>query len=237
MSGKRRVGIFGGMFDPVHAGHLDVLNAAWTGLGLTDLCVLPSNLPPHRPPPVASSYHRFAMVALAIAGRPGWHVSDIELSRAGSSYTIETLQRFHADGLTAKELFFLTGADAFLEIATWKDYPALLDAAHFVVVSRPGVHATDLPRRLPALATRMTSSAEPASSRSTLIFLLDAPTRDVSSTAIRQARRSGNSIAGLVPASVQQHIEQHGLYEDPALRDPTASSLNERPAGTLHGRD
>lgn len=233
-----RVGIFGGMFDPIHTGHLDVLDAVWTALALTELWVLPTNLPPHRPPPVASGYHRFAMVALAIAGRTGWRVSDFELTRAGSSYTIETLKRFHADGLAAKELFFITGADAFLEIATWKDYPALLDAAHFVAVSRPGVRADELPRRLPALAPRMTTTVEPASSwPSTLIFLLDAPTRDVSSSAIRQARRGGNSISGLVPASVRQHIEQHALYEESALAGPASSSINGRPAGRLHGRD
>ena len=155
MTARRRVGILGGTFDPVHCGHLDVGAAAQAALGLEELLVLPSNIPPHRPQPIASSYHRFAMVALAILGRPGWRALDLELREDGRSYTSETLHRLHDDGFTAQELFFVTGADAFLEIATWKNYPAVLDLAHFAVVSRPGVPVGTLPAQLPALAVRM----------------------------------------------------------------------------------
>ena len=138
MTPNRRVGILGGMFDPIHNGHLDVLGAAQERLELSEVIVLPSNIPPHRPPPAVSSYHRFAMVALAIAGRPGWRALDLELREAAPSYTSDTLRRFHAQGFGVAEIFFITGADAFLDIATWKDYPALLDLAHFAVISRRG---------------------------------------------------------------------------------------------------
>ena len=239
MTAPRRVGILGGTFDPVHCGHLDVGAAAQTALGLEELLVLPSNIPPHRPQPIASSYHRFAMVALAILGRPGWRALDLELREDGRSYTSETLHRLHDDGFTAQELFFVTGADAFLEIATWKNYPAVLDLAHFAVVSRPGVPVGTLPTQLPALADRMRKVAPGPTVRlkadttygtevrlkpdgtygteamsGTVIFLIDAPTADVSATAIRHARARREPIAGMVPPTVRQHIEQHALYED-----------------------
>src|SRR5947209_8259882 len=135
----RRIGILGGTFDPIHRGHLDLAEAAERRLALTEVLVIPSNIPPHRPQPAASSCHRFAMVALAIVGRPHWRVSDIELA-AGSapSFTVTTLDRLHADGYAPTELFFLIGADAFADIDSWRDYPAILDRAHFAVTSRPG---------------------------------------------------------------------------------------------------
>ena len=85
-----------------------------------------------------------------MVGRPGWQVLDLEMRAAMRSYTSDTLKSFHADGFRAAELFFIAGADAFVEIATWKDYPGLLDLAHFAVISRPGTPVSQLPARLPA---------------------------------------------------------------------------------------
>lgn len=212
----RRIGILGGTFDPIHQGHLDAAGAAMRALGLTRLYVVTAHLPPHRPQPAASGYHRFAMAALAVAGRSGWQASDMELLERGPSYTSAMLKRFHERGYAAPELFFIAGADAFADIGTWHDYPAILGRAHFAVVSRPGSRAGDLPRRLPRLASRMTSP--PPGERSpggTMIFLIDAPTADVSSTAIRRSVAAGGSIEGMVPPAVRQHIEQHGLYSSP----------------------
>ncbi|MEO8257400.1 MAG: nicotinate-nucleotide adenylyltransferase [Acidobacteriota bacterium] len=155
MTAPRRVGILGGTFDPIHCGHLDAGAAAQTALDLGELLVLPSNIPPHRPQPEASGYHRFAMVALAIAGRRGWRALDLELREDGRSYTSDSLHRLHHQGFDAQELYFVTGADAFLEIATWKHYPAVLNLAHFAVISRRGTPVGELPARLPALADRM----------------------------------------------------------------------------------
>lgn len=233
----RRVGILGGTFDPIHCGHLDVGRAGETALALTNVLVVPSNTPPHRPQPVASSYHRFAMAALAILGRPRWRASDLELLAAAPSYTSATLDRLHAAGYAAVELFFLVGADTFAEIATWKDYPAILDRAHFAVVSRPGMMATELPRHLPDLVDRMTGPGDGAlAAARPSIFLIDAPTADVSATAIRGRRGDGQSIAGLVPPAVQQHIEQHGLYTMTAPDTDAAGARSTQTAGRLHDR-
>ena len=238
MTARRRVGILGGMFDPIHCGHLDAAAAAQQALRLDEMLVLPSNIPPHRAQPVASTYHRFAMVALAIAGRAGWRAVDLELRETAPSYTSRTLGRLHAEGFRTGELFFITGADAFVEIGGWKDYPALLDLAHFAVVSRPGTPASSMPDRLPTLASRMYRPAEvPATVRSTVIFLIDSATTDVSSTAIRRACAAGESIAGMVPHAVRQHIDQHRLYGGPAPAGESGRESGHQPAGRLHGQD
>jgi nicotinate-nucleotide adenylyltransferase len=231
----KRVGILGGTFDPIHCGHLDAAVAAYAALDLTELLVITSNVPPHRPSPVASSYHRFAMVCLAVAGRPGWRASDLELLDSGRSYTSTTLQKLHAEGYAPGELYFIIGADAFADITSWVDYPAILDYAHFAVVARPGHRVIDTPQRLPALAGRMVHPPLDASRRDPSIILLDAPTSDVSSTAIRERRMHGESIAGLVPDSVRQHIEQHELYSSTSAERRTSDGARASAAGRLHG--
>jgi len=170
----RRIGIMGGTFDPIHWGHLETGFAAETALKLHRLLVITSNVPPHRETPHASSYHRFAMVSLAVAGRNGWRASDLELRLRTESFTADTLKQFHDRGYAPAELFFVIGADAFTEIESWKDYPRVLDYAHFAVVSRPGYPAGDAPDRRPdSRAARPRRSARsraladsPSSSRS-----------------------------------------------------------------------
>jgi nicotinate-nucleotide adenylyltransferase len=212
----RRVGILGGTFDPIHYGHMGVAEAAETALGLTRVYVVTANVPPHRRQPVASPFQRYAMVVLAVGHRPNWRASDMELRLEGPSYTSDTLERYNQRGYERNELFFVIGADAFADIPTWHDYPRILDTANFAVVSRPGLSVRALPERLPALAPRMKHGpfevADTPDTSETLIFLIDAPTPDVSGTAIRTRRQEGHSIEGLVPTLVQQYIEQHGLY-------------------------
>jgi nicotinate-nucleotide adenylyltransferase len=233
----RRIGILGGTFDPFHCGHLDLGRAAESALGLTRLIVVTAHIPPHRTPPVASGYHRFAMVAMAINGQAHWEASDAELRVGAPSFTTTTLQRLHDEGCAASELFFIIGADAFAEIESWKDYPAILDRAHFAVVSRPGFPAATAAARLPALAARIGAPGHAGAARTPSIFLIDAPTADVSATAIRRRAAAGESIAGLVSPAVRQHIEQHGLYASPATCEAGADSSPIPAAGRLHGQD
>ena len=134
-----RLGLLGGTFDPVHEGHLAAGRAARAALALDQVRLVPAHVPPHRAVgPRASTPHRFAMAAIAALDEPGWTVSDVELERDGPSFTYDTLAAAQASGLTASQIFFIIGADAFAEIATWSRYPAVLDLAHFVVVTRPG---------------------------------------------------------------------------------------------------
>jgi nicotinate-nucleotide adenylyltransferase len=152
------------------------------------------------------------MAALAINGVAGLSINDMELASSGPSYTADTLARLHEAGLSASQIFFITGADAFAEIETWRHYPGVLELAHFVVIARPGHPLAGLPARLPALAERMTRARAAPAGRKTAIFLVDANTPDVSSTEIRERIGRREPLAGLVDPAVEAHIVRHGLY-------------------------
>jgi nicotinate-nucleotide adenylyltransferase len=236
MTARRRLGILGGTFDPIHRGHIDLARAAERTLALTRVFVIPAHVPPHRSQPFASSFHRFAMVSLSVAGRAGWRASDLELRSEAPSYTSTTLAKFHERGYEPTELFFIIGADAFAEIGTWRDYPHILSGAHFAVVSRPGSPALEMPRRLPLLADRMTTPRTERMPPLPSIILIDADTADVSSTAIRARRAAGEPIVDLVDPGVQQHIEQHGLYTSMGTGRRAGDRRPEPAAGRLHGQ-
>jgi nicotinate-nucleotide adenylyltransferase len=217
---------------------MDLADAAQAALGLTEMVLVTSNVPPHRPQPLTSPYHRFAMVAFAVQERPAWRATDLELRSAAPSFTSRTLNHFHDRGYTATDLFFVIGADAFFEIESWRDYPDILEAAHFVVISRPRLPVRQVAERLPHLTARMaTRPLDALSSTVPLIILIDAPTADVSSTAIRDHLAAGQSIAGLVVPRVQQHIEQHGLYTSMIPGRRALDAQQTAPAGRLHDQE
>ncbi len=247
--GHRRIGILGGTLDPIHCGHLAAAVAARDAFDLSEVLVLPSRIPPHRTvQPLASTFHRFAMASLAVSGVPKLFASDDELRLDGPSYTADTLDWQHARGLQTSQIFFITGADAFADIATWKRYPEVLELANFVVVSRPGHKIEALASRLPALADRMHPALRPGSGQAAnaeasdrpLIFLLQAPTPEVSSTIVRERLRRGEPITGLVPPLVETHIHQHRLYStSPVRRSPGEGGAEpqDKTANQLHGKN
>lgn len=208
------VGVLGGTFDPIHLGHIAAATAAQDALRLDEIILIPSRVPPHRDQPTsASADDRLQMAELAAEGRPGWSVSRIEIDREGKSYTYDTLIDLRqtlslrvGTPVDASQIFFITGADAFAEISTWSRYPAVLDLANFVVVSRPGITLDSLRERVPSR------------SEQTRVILVDAHTPDVSSTAIRRRVRAGQSLSGLVPDRVADYIASRRLYVAPPTR-------------------
>jgi nicotinate-nucleotide adenylyltransferase len=228
MSTRPRLGLLGGTFDPIHYGHLDAADAARHALRLDEVHFIPSHDPPHRPAdPRASAFQRFALVALALADHAGYRASDLELHRDGPSYTADTLRAMRAQGWSPSQLFFILGADAFAEIATWREFPAVLDAAHFVVISRPGTTLDAATARTPELRSRVRRvetavEAGATNGPETFVFLVEARTRDVSSTTIRARLAAGQSIDDLVPGAVARHIVTNRLYGA---------------VGNLHGKD
>jgi len=203
MIASRRLGILGGTFDPIHFGHLDAADAARRALQLDRVLLIPSFDPPHRPAdPMASGFHRFGLVALAIQGYDALSASDMELTRTGRSYTADTLRAVAHEGWRPSQIFFILGSDAFAEIATWREYPAVLDTANFVVIARPGTTLDAAAERTSALRGRLGQS----------IFLVEARTRDVSSSTIRARLAARQPIDDLVPAAVARHIAAHHLY-------------------------
>jgi nicotinate-nucleotide adenylyltransferase len=215
MRPSRRLGLLGGTFDPVHHGHLDAADAARAALALDEVWFIPSHSPPHRTThPVASDVHRYALVALAVEGHQAYRACDLELGRGGPSYTQDTLRTLQARGWEPSQLFFILGADAVAEIATWRGFPAVLDLAHFVVIARPGVTLDEAVARTPALATRLVDGRGGApDGPGTRVILVEAATREVSSTMIRARRAAHQSIDELVPAPVARYIEAHDLYD------------------------
>ena len=214
MSARARLGLLGGTFDPIHFGHLDAADAARQTLRLDEIRFIPSHDPPHRPSdPRASAFHRFALVALAIDGHTSYRASDMELRRDGPSYTTDTLAALRSDGWNPSQLFFILGADAFAEIATWHQFPAVLDAAHFVVIARPGTTLDAAAARTPEIRSRLRNpGASAIDGAETFVFLVEARTRDVSSTTIRARLAAGETIDDLVPGAVARHIVAHRLY-------------------------
>lgn len=229
MTGRPRVGLLGGTFDPIHLGHLAAARSAQEALHLSTVKFVPAARPPHRPDsPRASEYHRMEMIRRAIADVAGWEVWDLELRRHGPSYTFDTLASLHDAGLSPTQIFFITGADAFAEIATWHRYPEILDAAHFVVITRPGVPLETVRQRVPALISRMIPPSQVADSATTRIIPIASNTPDVSSTEIRARAARGASLDNCVPAVVAAYIRENGLY-----RDTPGDGTSRVSAGTL----
>jgi nicotinate-nucleotide adenylyltransferase len=152
------------------------------------------------------------MVALATGSLPAARASDVELLRTGTSYTYETLAALHADGWAPSQLFFIIGADAFAEIAQWREFDRVVNGTNLAVVGRTGTSLEAALARTP-LRPRvrpLNQAREP--SAATGVYLIEAATRDVSSTHIRAELAAGRSIAPLVPEGVERHIIRHGLY-------------------------
>lgn len=209
MSQAPRIGILGGTFDPIHFGHLEAASASRQALSLDRILLLPARTPPHRSTePRASVYHRFAMIALAASSLEDMVASDIELRREGPSYTALTLEALHREGFSPAQLYFITGSDAFAEIGSWYDYPRIFELANFVVVSRPGAAILSPQPLIPNPQSPVPAGPTAATS----VFVVEAKTPDVSSTDIRRRAARGESIEGLVPASVAEHIRRHRLY-------------------------
>jgi nicotinate-nucleotide adenylyltransferase len=205
-------------------------------LHLDEIRLFPSHDPPHRPAdPRASAFHRFALVALAIQDRSAWRVSDAELVRQGLSYTVDTLRALQQTGWQRSQIFFILGADAFAEIATWRNFPAVLDEAHFVVVARPGMTLDAAVARTPVLAPRIRTSDDARdASQDTRIFLVEALTRDVSSSEVRSRLAAGRPIDDLVPPPVARHIAAHRLY-CPSSDEHAGNAAGA--VGDLHGEE
>jgi nicotinate-nucleotide adenylyltransferase len=194
-----RIGLLGGTFDPIHAGHLAAAKAAIDCAALDRVLFMPAAQPPHRPPAVAGAEQRLEMCRLAIAGEPRFEVSDLELSRAGPSYTVDTLSEVHRL-YPDDELFLILGWDAARLFPTWRRPDEVRELASIIVVGRPGSDAPDL------------ADLEPVGLGGDRVSICLEPTPDVSASAIRSAVGASESITGKVPPSVEQYIAAHGLY-------------------------
>ncbi len=198
----RRLGIFGGTFDPIHRGHLIAAGECLTRLDLDQIWFVPVGDPPHKRGRIVSpAADRVAMVELAIAGNPRFHLSRCEVDRPGASYSVDTVRQIRAEVGPAAELFFIIGQDSLLDLPRWRQPEQLLALCQIVAVNRPGYPRIDLSRLGPVIAA--------AKDRITFIEI---PAFDVAASEVRRRVAAGDSIEGLVPEAVQRYIEAHGLY-------------------------
>lgn len=183
-------------------------------LALEHIYLIPAALPPHKDgKPVSSFEHRMAMIQLAVEGCPRLEPLDLEGRRQGLSYSIETLREFRQLFKGNIELFFIIGIDAFLEIGTWKEYRALFDHAHFLVINRPGFQSEDLGRFLTSLEVGFERDGDKfvVPSGNHLIFR-EATLMDISSTEIRNRVAEGKTIRFMLPKTVRTYIIENRLY-------------------------
>lgn len=224
-----RLGLLGGSFNPIHDGHLTIAAQTRDALHLDRILFIPTGDPPHKAPgSLAPAHHRAAMVRLAIEGEPSFELSDIELRRTGTSYSIDTVRALQAHLGAGTELFFLIGLDAFLDLPSWKEAETLLRACHFVVISRPRVTFDRLAAmrlfppvdrdQLRALDSGLASRLSVPIPGGGGLTLLRLPPCDISASEIRQRIREGRSPANVLPPSVGSYIIQHGLYSEDSDR-------------------
>ena len=201
-----RLGLLGGTFDPIHRGHLVTAQSVRQQLDMDEVWFLPTGLPwMKRGAPLSAARHRQAMVELAVGGYEGFAVSTIELERPGETYTVDTLEHLRAQRDAEDELFFIMGADTLEGFHRWKEPGRILELATVVVASRPGYGETgpqELERALPGARER--------------IVMVRTPLVEVSGSELRQRVAQGLSIRGLLPDSVAEYVEAHGLYREGA---------------------
>lgn len=219
MMEERRIAAFGGTFDPVHNGHIEIVRAIVENFGLDQLLIVPAHRPPHKDPRgIADAYHRYTMAALATLEEPRVIVSTIELEAPERPYTFETIERLRSTVGAGTRLFFVMGADSFQEINTWREPARLLSSTDVIVVTRPGhdVKSSHLDDRFKCtvvdLREREAELKMPEGANDQHIYLTGYVNTSVSSTEIRQRVRDGESIEGLVPPRVADYINKYELY-------------------------
>jgi len=201
----QRVGLFGGSFNPVHFGHLISARSVAEQLGLSQVVLIPAASPPHKQPAgLISAEHRLEMTRLAVRGDPLFTVSDVELRRAGPSYTFDTVTSLQQALGEAVKLSWIIGADSLAELPTWYRIHDLIARVDIVTVMRPGPWAE------PAAILQANFGA--AETARLLGSRLSTPNIEISATDIRERVARGASIRYLTPAPVIAYIDEHGLY-------------------------
>lgn len=191
----RRIGVMGGTFDPIHLGHLVTAEQARAELKLDEVIFIPARSPWQKERDVTPAEHRYLMTVLATAANPSFFVSRLEIDREGPTYTVDTLRALRQDMPTAR-LYFVTGADAILNILTWKAADECLALADFVAATRPGYDLQVLDEH--GLRDQVT--------------VLDVPALAISSSDVRERFAAGRPVRYLIPRPVEEYASKHGLY-------------------------
>ncbi len=228
---QRRVGVYGGTFDPVHVGHLAVARALLGVFGCDEVLFIPAYIAPHKRAdvrrPRASPLQRYAMLVLATAPEPCMRVSTVELDAPERPYTVETLARLRTEYGADARLFFVMGADSWADITTWREWERVLAMSDHIVMARPGYTLSTarvgaaVQQRVIDLRGLKTEEIRRAlaADEGPHIFFTDTVFADVSATEIRRATRAGDTDAdasGRLPDAVAEYIKKYGVYSEQA---------------------
>lgn len=198
---KRKFGIMGGTFDPIHLGHLLTADFVMNALGLEKIIFIPANYPPHKKDlNISKAEHRYIMSVLATSHNPRFEVSDIEIKREGLSYTIDTIKSLLRENPDV-EYYFILGADAVAELDKWERFEQLLDLCYFVAATRPG------------FAEQVEKAKASFGDLGDKIIWLNTPELNISSTDIRSRVKKGLPIKYIVTSSVESYIHKEELYK------------------------
>ncbi len=201
----KRIGLYGGSFDPIHLGHLSIARAVADELRLDEVIFLPSAQPPHKTNVrLTATEHRAEMVRLAIADNPIFSFSDYDLARPGPTFTIDTIKHFRKTCEPGTELFWIIGTDSLAELPTWHRIAEFVDLCQIVTAARQISEKIYWDRFRPMLNERQIESLRRG--------MLETPIVDISATDIRSRLLDGQQIREHVAQAVEQYILQHGLY-------------------------
>jgi len=195
----------GGTFDPIHYGHLAAAEAARIEFGLCKVIFMPVGNPPHKQSQaISDAEHRYRMTALATSSNSGFEVSRLEVDKAGITYTFDTMKELRNIYGEAPAIYFITGADAVLELLTWYKLGELLTLCKFIAVTRPGFDICKLEQKIAEITSKYDGE----------IICLEVPLLEISSTDIRERIRSGKPVKYLLPEEVEAYIHKNGLYKE-----------------------
>ena len=221
MCARERIALYGGTFDPVHAGHLEVARGVAQLFEIEKVLFIPAQMAPHKiGRPVTQPIHRYSMLVLATQEDPRLAISTYELDALDRRYTVETVDHFQRVLGDSTELFFIMGADSWSEITTWREWERLLSMTNHIVVTRPGyepltVQVGKIGERIVDVRgsdAPLSSSTKPEAR----IFFTDVVMKDVSATNIRRLANEGRveELTGLVPGPVLEYIKKYGIYRE-----------------------
>lgn len=222
MEQPKRIAIYGGTFNPVHSGHLEIARRVTQFFGIDEFLFVPARVAPHKLDREGlPALHRYAMLALATKADSRLFISTFELDAPGPQYTVDTLSFFRSRYGESAELFFVMGADSWAEITTWREWRRLMTLANLIVVTRPGHEIPGAPATIETGAsivdlrgaTEVTGASGTALKK---VFVSDVVMIDVSATEIRRAASKNDTakLTGLVPPEVAEYIRKYRLYRN-----------------------